>query len=62
MAETPKAMLFILFFTYLAQGSSSELGEKPLKRAVEVGFTQRWGELSEKQRLKLRSEAGVCVV
>ena len=34
------------------------LGEKPLKRAREVGFTQHWGELSEKKRLSLRDEAG----
>jgi hypothetical protein len=30
----------------------------PLKSAREVGFTQRWGELSEKRRLALRKEAG----
>ena len=34
------------------------LGEVPRKSAKEVGFTQRWGELSEEARLKLRAEAG----
>jgi len=34
------------------------LGEVPEKSAKDVGFTQRWGELSEKARLKLRAEAG----
>lgn len=34
------------------------LGEVPQKSAKDVGFTQRWGELSEKARLKLRAEAG----
>lgn len=34
------------------------LGEVPRKSAKEVGFTQRWGELSEAARLKLRAEAG----
>jgi len=34
------------------------LGEVPHKSAKDVGFTQRWGELSEKARLKLRTEAG----
>jgi len=34
------------------------LGEVPALRAKDVGFTQRWGELTEAQRLKLRSKAG----
>ena len=43
----------------LAHHASAEnLGEVPTRSAADVGFTQRWGELPEKQRLKLRDEAG----
>ena len=35
-----------------------QLGERPGKRAEEVGFTGGWGSVSEKRRLELREEAG----
>ena len=42
----------------LAAVASANLGERPLKRAEEVGFTGGWGSVSEKRRLELREEAG----
>jgi hypothetical protein len=51
------------FFFFLVSATprelnSADLGERPLRSAKDVGFRQHWGELSERQRLKLRDEAG----
>ena len=38
--------------------ASADLGERPLKRAEEVGFTGGWGSVKEARRLEMRKQAG----
>ena len=42
----------------LAAVASADLGERPLKRAEEVGFTGGWGSVKEARRLEMRKQAG----
>ncbi|KAK7247932.1 hypothetical protein SO694_00085040 [Aureococcus anophagefferens] len=42
----------------LAAVASADLGERPLKRAEEVGFTGGWGSVKEARRLEMRTQAG----
>jgi hypothetical protein len=50
--------LWLIAMTLAVGVLGGELGQRPLKTAREVGFTGRWGELPEAQRLKKRTEAG----
>ena len=42
-----------------SSAAAGTLGELPLRSAKEVGFTQHWGVLSERERLAKRKE-GAC--